>query len=67
MKHTLRSKVIADIEPFLADGVVPPAALGIALKGIHTKIVDEAINGLQPNRVLGGVPLLIDPSELFLP
>ena len=67
MKHTLWSKVISDVEPFLVDGVVRPADFSGILSAIHTKIVGKAVDRLQPNRVLNGIPPLIDPSETFLP
>jgi len=67
MKHTLRSKVGEDVEPFLVNGVMRAGDFPRALKDIHTKIVGEAVDDLQPNRVLLTAPPLVDPSESYLP
>ena len=67
MKATLQSACIGDVEPFLTDGVVDFRAYKQITDEIHKKVVDEAIEGLGPNRVLGNRPPLIDPSETALP
>ena len=67
MKETLRSKCLADVEPFLNDdGVVERGSYEAAKVGIHTKIVSETIDSLGPNRVLGRQPPPIDPTEVYL-
>ena len=68
MKHTLRSKVIDDVRPYLdADGKIAPGTYRDALNSIHTDIVGSAIANQRPNRVLGTAPPKISLSEKTLP
>ena len=40
---------------------------GKILTDVHTKIVGETVDLLQPNRVMNGPPPLINPNETYLP
>ena len=68
MKHTLRSKCIEEVRPFLDErGVIPPGHYPNVKKSLHTKIVAETLDSLDNNRVLNCRPPLIDKSEISLP
>ena len=68
MKHTLRSKVLPLVEPYLnADGVIEPGTYQHAIQAIHADVVSSAIQNLAPNRVLGRSPPVIDIRESYLP
>ena len=68
LRHTLRLKCLADIEPYLeADGTVSRGKFPAIKKQLHTDIVGQAIDSLGPNRVLGRSPPPIDASETSLP
>ena len=62
--HTLRSKVIDLVEPHLnQQGVVAPGTYTQVLKAIHTQVVSDAVDKLEPNRVLQLRPPLVHPVE----
>ena len=68
MKHTVRSKVLPLVEPYLnADGVIEPGTYQNTIQAIHTDVVSSAIQKLAPNRVLGRAPPVIDIRESYLP
>ena len=48
-KETLRSSCWSVVEPFLSNGTVPPGELSMALKSVHTKVVEEAVADLGEN------------------
>ena len=65
--HTLQSRYLDTIEPFLnEDGVLPKIAYKRCINGIHTSVVSSCKQKLV-NKVLGTVPPDIDPSESTLP
>jgi hypothetical protein len=64
--HTLQSRFGEVIQPFLRDGVLPPANLKKTLKQMHTSAVDKNKRKLV-SKFLGGPPPDIDPSESTLP
>ena len=67
MKETLRSKCLADVEPYLnGEGVVEIGSYPAVRDSIHTDIVRQTIDTLAPNRVLGRRPPPIDPTEAYL-
>ena len=66
-KQTLRSKCLADVEPYLTDGVMRVGDYKRAIDGIHTKVVSDAIDRHEPNHVLDARPPLVHPSEKYLP
>ena len=51
-KSTLRSSCWSTVAPFLTNGTVPLGKLKNVLSKIHTKIVEDLINGLGTNKVL---------------
>jgi hypothetical protein len=63
--HTLQSRYGHEVEPFLQDGILPPAAVKRTLKEIHTKVVADHKRTLV-NKVLGSSPPPVDPSEQTL-
>ena len=68
MKHTLRSKVLDLVEPYLdANGKVAPGDFHRVKNAIHTDVVADSVSRLSTNRLLAGRPLQIDPSEQRLP
>ena len=68
IKHTLRSKVIDDVQPFLdANGDLPPGTYQAAINSIHTNIVAETVRNQSHNRVLDAPPPPISKQEKRLP
>ena len=68
MKKTLRSKVFKVVEPYLNDqGVVSPGTYPAVIKSIHTDIVSQAVDRLEPNRVLNERAPLLNPIAAHLP
>ena len=68
LKHTLRSKCIADVQPYLEDdGSLGRGQFSHVKNKLHTDIVDKSIRNRAPNRVLGVLPPPIDASEASLP
>ena len=68
LKHTLRSKCIAAVQPYLQpDGTLSQGRFPAVKNLLHTAIVGDTINNLGPNRVLGVPPPLVDASESSLP
>ena len=66
-KETLRSKCWETVSSFLTNDVVPPGEIKPTLTKIHTKVVEECIAALAPNRILNSRPPQIDVSERLLP
>ena len=67
-KHTLRSKVIEDVQPYLeADGTVLHGNYNLVKNSLHADIVRKSTNNFKPNRVLGSKPPPIHKSERSLP
>ena len=66
LKHSLRSKCLDDVSPFLQDGVLRGSTKE-TLDRLHTKVVDETKASFGPNRVLGTAAPDIHPSESTLP
>ena len=68
LKHTLRSKCIADVQPYLeADGSLGRGNFSYVKNQLHTDIVRKSIESSGPNRVLGVRPPPIHASETSLP
>ena len=68
LKQTLRSKCIADVQPYLEeDGSLGRGQFSLVKNKLHTDIVDKSIRNRAPNRVLGVLPPPIDASEASLP
>ena len=68
LRHTLRSKCLADVEPYLeADGSLGRGNFSYVKNQLHTDIVRKALENSGPNRVLGVRPPPIHASELSLP
>ena len=68
LKHTLRSKCIGDVQPYLeADGSLGRGQFGYVKNRLHTDIVRKAIQESAPNRVLGAHPPPINKNENHLP
>ena len=68
LKHTLHSKCIADVQPYLeADGSLGRGIFGFVKNQLHTDIVRKASLNRGPNRVLGSHPPPIHASEAQLP
>ena len=55
------------MEQFLVDGVEPARNFCTTISAIPTKIIGDAIDSMQPNRVLNRNTPLIDPSKVLLP
>ena len=68
LKHTLRSKCLADVEPYLeVDGSLGRGNFPRVKNQLHTDIVRKALENTGPNRVLGVRPPPIHASETSLP
>ena len=68
LKHTLRSKCIADVQPYLeADGSLGRGNFGFVKNKLHTDIVRKATSNRGPNCVLGSHPPPIHACEAGLP
>ena len=67
LKESLRSKCLDVVELFLIDIAVQGRDFKTIINAIHTSIVSDAVDALQPNCVLNAPPPLIDPSEATLP
>ena len=67
MKHTLKSKYIDVVSPFLENGVLPEDKYKETLKEIHTAAVKQTIENLGENPILGAIPPATDRSESLLP
>ena len=67
-KHTLRSKVIDLVQPYLnEDGLVSPGTFNTIKDSLHKDVVEEAIENMAPNRVLHARPPLVYPNVALLP
>ena len=69
LRHTLRSRHLSAVAPFLRDGVLPLESRQDVLKELHTDAVTAAIQKLDenPNRVLNARPPPVHQSEGELP
>ena len=68
LKHTLRSKVIEDVRPYLeSDGTAREGSFSYIKNAFHTDIVSKVVRDLAPNRVLGHPPVAVSKSEIYLP
>jgi hypothetical protein len=67
MKHTLRSRCLPKVEPYLTDGVLPPEDYKQTLTRLHTDAVTNTINTLGPSSLLGINPPDINDTETTLP
>ena len=70
MKHTLRSKVLDLVEPYLdvsRRGKVVPDNFNWVQTAIHTDIVADTVTRLNQNQILGNRPPQVDSSEQSLP
>ena len=64
MKHTLRSKVIECVQPYLGDnGLLARGSYNQVKNQIHTDVVHKTVRGFIPNRVLGSTPPALDKNE----
>ena len=67
MKHTLRSKVIDDVAPYLeADGTISSENFH-QVKKLHTNIVKKAISRASENRVIDRQAPPVNSNENHLP
>ena len=60
-------KILLLSDSFLSKGSVPPGELKNIISQIHTKVVEEAISGLEVNKVLQARPPAINNLERSLP
>ena len=68
LRHTLRSKVIGDVEPYLEDdGTISGSNFHKVKDNLHTDIVRKAISRSSVNRVIGRKPPPININENHLP
>ena len=69
LRHTLTSKHLPAVEPFLPGGVMPPERRSDAIKDLHTSAVAVAVSSLdaRPNRVLKARPSEVHRSASALP
>ena len=67
MKHTLYTKHIDRVSPFLTNGATDPTTYNTLVKKLHTICVDEAIRNLGSYNILNEYPPpKISPSEATL-
>ena len=62
-KHTLYSKNIAAVSPYLRDGIIPPSNYKKVVSSLHTAAVSAALRASAPNKLLGVHPPDINPEE----
>ena len=69
LRHTLSSRHLPSVSPFLRGGSLPAASMQDCLSDLHTSAVAVSVNKLdaKPNRVLGTRPPPVDESERALP
>ena len=68
LRHTLRSKVIDVVQPYMnADGTISRADFHQVKNSLHTDIVRRAISRAGNNRVLGRPPPPVHNNENHLP
>ena len=67
MKHTLSSRYLPTVSPYLTNGSLPPSDLKSTLKHIHSDAVLATVASLGPNPLLGERPPPVDKSEKSLP
>ena len=66
-KHTLQSRFLPDVDPYLVDGTIPPHTYKAVLKSLHTAKVANTLTSRDPNRVLQIPPPPIGEEESSLP
>ena len=52
MKHTLQSRFLPTVAPYLTDGHLPPDSFRATIQSLHTAAVSHTISSRPPNRVL---------------
>jgi hypothetical protein len=62
-KHTLYSKNIATVSPFLQDGIILPSNYKKVVSSLHTAAVSAALHASAPNKLLGVHPPDVNPEE----
>ena len=69
LRHTLTSRHLPAVQPFLRGGVMPPERHRETLTDLHTSAVAVAVNSLdaRPNRILNARPPAIHCSASSLP
>jgi hypothetical protein len=67
MKHTLQSRFLPSLVPYLHNGTIRPDSYRQTIKALHTAAVTSAIAAQDVSKVLNQAPPPIDPSELELP
>ena len=68
MKHTLRSKVSEEVQPYLDEnGQIAPSTCRSTINNIHTDVVNSVKASLGPNHVLGVKPPFVSKHEKHLP
>ena len=66
-KETLRTKLLATVEPYLRNGTTPRGKVKESMDAIHTDVVRDATSRLDPNRILFSRPPRVNKKELRLP
>ena len=67
IRHTLQSKFLPSVTPYLTNGVLPPNDYKPTLQALHTTAVLSAISSRAPNKVLQSPPPPISEEEFSLP
>ena len=67
IRHTLQSKFLPTVAPYLTNGTLPPDQYKPTLQALHTSAVRSAIDSRNPNRVLLAHPPPVSDEELSLP
>ena len=49
------------------NGVIDPATFQTVKNALHTNVVSEVVDSYGSNRVLNARPLVIHPTEAYLP
>ena len=66
-KHTLQSKFLPTVSPYLSNGILPPDIYKDTLKSLHTSAVSSYLSSRAPNRVLAAPDPLVSEEERELP
>ena len=66
-KHTLQSKFLPVVTPYLVDGILPPQNYTATIKSLHTEATATAIASSDPNDILQSLPPPVAEEETFLP
>ena len=67
MKHTLQSRFLPSVAPFLTNGSLPPNTYKTTIQSLHTSTVGSYIASRTPNRILGEPDPPISEEERTLP